>query len=112
MQRIPLSNGTTMPSICCGCAFGNWTGGTAFQGFLPEQAYRATTLALQAGLRHFDGAHVYSTERAVGSVLGRHFADGVLTRDDVFLTALPPRGAPAFCFIAPQIVEHARRGQH
>ena len=86
MQHVLLSNGTAIPSIGCGCAFGNWTGGTAFQGFLPEQAYRATALALQTGLRHFDGAHAYSTERAVGSVLGRHFADGGLTRDDVFLT--------------------------
>ena len=86
MQHVTLSNGVEIPVVGSGCAFGNWTGTAAFQGFLPEQAYRSTEVALQAGMRHFDGAHAYSTERAVGSVLGRHFANGTLSRGDVFLT--------------------------
>jgi diketogulonate reductase-like aldo/keto reductase len=87
MQRVALANGTSIPVVGSGCAFGNWTEPPpAFQGFLPEQAHRSTTLALDAGVRHFDGAHAYGTERALGAVLGRRFADGSLTRDDVFLT--------------------------
>lgn len=99
MQHVTLSNGVEIPVVGSGCAFGNWTGTTAFQGFLPEQAYRSTEIALQAGIRHFDGAHAYSSERAVGSVLGRHFATGTLARGDVFLTtklchpAVPPHVA-------------------
>jgi diketogulonate reductase-like aldo/keto reductase len=99
MQYATLSNGVKIPVIGCGCAFGDWTGRSTFQGFLPEQAYRSTELAIRHGIRHFDGAHAYSTERAVGSVLGRHLSDGTISRDDVFLTtklchpAAPPHVA-------------------
>lgn len=100
MDRVVLSNGVSIPSIGAGCAFGDWTHPTAgFQGFLPELAWRSTTLALECGIRHFDGAHAYGTERIVGSVLGRSFSDGSLSRSDVFLTtklchpAAPPHVA-------------------
>ena len=87
-EHVKLANGVSIPSVGAGCAFGDWTNPSAsFQGFLPEQAWRSTTLALQVGMRHFDGAHAYGTERAVGAVLGRSFADGTLSRSDVFLTS-------------------------
>jgi diketogulonate reductase-like aldo/keto reductase len=41
---------------------------------------------LKVGARHFDLARVYASERHVGDVLGRHFANGDLAREDVFLT--------------------------
>jgi diketogulonate reductase-like aldo/keto reductase len=85
-QKVTLSNGVQIPSVGMGCAFGDWTGHIDFQGFLPEKAWRATTLALKAGLRHFDLARAYATERHVGDVIGRHFADGSLEREDLFLT--------------------------
>jgi diketogulonate reductase-like aldo/keto reductase len=85
-REVRLRNGVTMPTLAFGCAFGDWVGATDFQGFLPEQAWRAVSLALDSGYRAFDGAHVYATERIVGTLLGQRFASGVLKREDVFVT--------------------------
>jgi diketogulonate reductase-like aldo/keto reductase len=96
---IPLKSGGGIPSVGFGCAFGNWTGGGGFQGFLPEEAWRSVSLALDAGFRHFDCGHCYGTERHVGDVLGRAMADGRVTRGDLFVTtklahaAAPPHVA-------------------
>lgn len=99
IPAMTLSNGVTIPQIGLGCAFGDWVGRSDFQGFLPEMAWRSIYLALEAGYRHFDTAHVYATERHLGDLLGRRFADGALKREDVFLTtklahpAAPPHVA-------------------
>ncbi len=86
VREVTLHNGVTMPSLAFGCAFGDWVGATDFQGFLPEQAWRAVSLALDNGYRAFDGAHVYGTERIVGNVIGQRFASGELDRDELFVT--------------------------
>lgn len=97
LRTVTLHNGVAMPTLAFGCAFGDWVGRTDFQGFLPEQAWRAVTLALENGYRAFDGAHAYGTEHIVGSLLGQRFASGELTRDDLFITtklahaAVPPQ---------------------
>ncbi len=83
---VKLTNGVSLPQLGYGCAFGDWLGRTDFQGFLPEQSWHAIELALKAGFRHFDTAYCYGTERHLGDTLGRWFADGTLTRDQVFLT--------------------------
>jgi len=56
------------------------------QGFRPDEAWRALTLALQAGFNHFDVAFCYGTERHLGDLLGRAMAEGSLQREDVFVT--------------------------
>lgn len=84
--EVVLRNGLRMPAVAFGCAFGDWIGASEFQGFLPEQAWRAISLALDAGYRAFDGAHAYGTERILGSLLGARFATGELRREEVFLT--------------------------
>ena len=86
LRTVTLHNGVTMPSIAFGTAFGDWVGATDFQGFLPEQAWRAVTLALDNGYRAFDGARVYGTERIVGTLFGQRFASGELTREELFIT--------------------------
>ena len=83
---VSLHNGVTMPTLAFGCAFGDWVGATEFQGFQPEQAWRAVSLALDNGYRAFDGARVYGTERIVGTLLGQRFSSGDLTRDELFIT--------------------------
>lgn len=99
VPSVSLSNGVVMPLMGYGCAFGDWLGRRDFQGFLPEMAWRSIHLALEAGFRHFDGARCYGTERHLGDLLGRHFAEGTLKREDVFLTtklahpAAPPHVA-------------------
>lgn len=81
-REVTLHNGVAMPTL----AFGDWVGGTEFQGFLPEQAWRAVSLALDNGYRAFDGAHVYGTERIVGALIGQRFATGELSREELFIT--------------------------
>ncbi len=86
LRTVTLHNGVQMPTIAFGCAFGDWVGASDFQGFLPELAWRSIHLALEAGYRAFDGAHVYGTERIVGTLLGSNFATGEITRDELFIT--------------------------
>jgi diketogulonate reductase-like aldo/keto reductase len=86
LRKVTLRNGVTMPTLAFGCAFGDWVGATDFQGFLPEQAWRAVSLALDNGYRAFDGARVYGTERIVGTVIGQRLATGDLTREELFVT--------------------------
>lgn len=101
-MKIPtfeLSSGTQIPVVGFGCAFGNWTGGDVMQGFTPEEAWRALTLALEAGFTHFDTAHCYGTERHLGDTLGRAMAAGQVRREDLYVTtklahpAAPPHVA-------------------
>ncbi len=87
LESVKLANGVELPSVAFGCAFGDWVGGSDFQGFLPEQAWRALTLGLDCGYRAFDGAHAYGTERIFGTILGQRLASGDLTREDVFITS-------------------------
>ncbi|MGE9269855.1 MAG: aldo/keto reductase family protein [Verrucomicrobiales bacterium] len=92
-STFELNNGRSIPAIGFGCAFGNWTGGDAMQGFRPEDAWRPLTLALDAGFRHFDTAYCYGTERHLGDIVGRALAEGRIQRDDLFITtklAHPP----------------------
>ena len=87
LRSVTLNNGVEMPAIAFGCAFGDWVGATEFQGFLPEEAWRALTLAFDAGYRAFDGAHAYGTERVLGSLVGQRLASGDLKRSDLFVTS-------------------------
>ncbi len=86
LRTVRLHNGVVMPTLAFGTAFGDWVGATDFQGFLPEQAWRAVSLALDNGYRAFDGARAYGTERIVGTLLGQRFASGELTREALFIT--------------------------
>jgi diketogulonate reductase-like aldo/keto reductase len=86
LRVVTLHNGVTMPTLGFGCAFGDWVGARAFQGFLPEEAWRAVSLALDNGYRALDGARVYGTERIVGHLIGQRLASGALTRDELFVT--------------------------
>ena len=51
-----------------------------------EEAWSAVPMALDAGMRHFDGALVYCTGRHLGDTLGRRFAEGSVRRSELFLT--------------------------
>jgi len=96
-RTVVLSNGVEMPRVAFGCAFGDWVGRSAFQGFLPEKGWRAFRLALDAGYRSFDGAHAYGTEGILGATLGPRFATGEFRRDQLFITTklAHPRTDPA-----------------
>lgn len=85
-EGFKLSSDVVLPAVSFGCAFGSWTGGSGYQGFLPEEAWKAVRDALEVGFTSFDTAYAYGTERHVGNQLGAAFASGKLKRSDVFIT--------------------------
>lgn len=82
---IELSNGTSMPAIGFGCAFGNWSGSESPSYFQPELAWSALPKALEVGYKHFDTALVYGTHKILGQALGEAFSREQITRDEVFI---------------------------
>ncbi|KAI9080619.1 hypothetical protein K1719_037425 [Acacia pycnantha] len=43
--------------------------------------------ALKVGYRHFDTAKIYGSEEAVGSTLNKAMREGIIEREDIFLTS-------------------------
>jgi diketogulonate reductase-like aldo/keto reductase len=52
----------------------------------PVAAKQAIKAALQVGFRHIDGAEVYRNEAVVGAALQESFAEGTVSRKDLFVT--------------------------
>ncbi|KNC49886.1 aldehyde reductase [Thecamonas trahens ATCC 50062] len=73
---VELNNGVAMPRM----GLGTWQAE-------PGAVGAAVTAALAAGYRHIDCASVYGNEGEVGLALAAAIADGVVTRDDVFVTS-------------------------
>lgn len=56
----------------------------------------ALNSALEIGYRHFDTAHVYGNEKAIGEALKLWLSQGKLKREDIFITTkLPPEAIQA-----------------
>jgi len=76
MNTISFANGDEMPIL----GLGTWKSA-------PGDAYRAVKTALQAGYRHIDCALIYGNEPEVGNALQEAFRDGVVSRDEVWITS-------------------------
>ncbi|MBP3088473.1 aldo/keto reductase [Corynebacterium sp. sy017] len=72
---IALLDGTTIPQL----GFGTWQ--------LPgEVAYEATLAAIKTGYRHIDTAAIYGNEQEVGQAIAQAIAEGIVAREDLFVT--------------------------
>ncbi|XP_043518382.1 1,5-anhydro-D-fructose reductase-like isoform X1 [Frieseomelitta varia] len=72
-----LSNGQKIPVL----GLGTWQAGD--DPTVVEQAVRD---AVDAGYRHFDCAYIYRNEKEIGKALRDKIAEGVVKREDLFIT--------------------------
>ncbi|RLN30302.1 aldo-keto reductase family 4 member C10-like [Panicum miliaceum] len=75
-ESFVLNTGARIPSV----GLGVWQ-------IQPDAVGNAIYAAVKAGYRHIDCAAVYSNEKEVGLALKKLFEDGVVKREDMFITS-------------------------
>ncbi len=76
MNEITLSDGSKMPML----GFGTWN-------LTKDNAKQAIVDAIKTGYRHIDCASIYDNEKEVGEGLRQAIKDGLVTREDLFITS-------------------------
>ena len=76
MQTITFDNGDELPML----GLGTWKSA-------PGDVYEAVKYALDGGYRHLDCAPIYGNEPEVGRALSESVEEGVVNRDDVWITS-------------------------
>ncbi|XP_004928930.1 aldo-keto reductase AKR2E4 isoform X1 [Bombyx mori] len=78
---IQLNDGNTIPIVALG------TGrGTAKESDSIDEVRQAVYWAIEAGYRHIDTAAVYQDEEQVGQGIAEAIANGLVTREELFVT--------------------------
>jgi alcohol dehydrogenase (NADP+) len=72
---ITLNNGNNIPAI----GIGTWKSN-------PEELYYAIYHAIKVGYRHIDCAWIYGNEPIVGDAISAAIKDGLVTREELFIT--------------------------
>lgn len=76
IEFFELNTGAKIPSL----ALGTWQADPGVVG-------QAVEIAIKVGYRHIDCAAAYNNEKEIGSVLKKLFEDGVVKREDLFITS-------------------------
>nr|XP_031843049.1 bifunctional protein STORR-like [Nomia melanderi] len=74
---VTLNNGQKMPVL----GLGTWQGADE-----PKVVQQAIRDAVDAGYRHFDCAFIYGNEKEIGKALREKIEEGVVKREDLFIT--------------------------
>ena len=76
MKNTTFKNGDPIPQL----GLGTWRSE-------PSEAYRAVKEALRIGYRHIDCAAIYGNEKEVGQALRDSFREGIVRREELFVTS-------------------------
>jgi len=76
METLQFKNGDVLPAI----GLGTWKSE-------PGEVYHAVIEAIKAGYRHIDCAAIYGNEPEVGEVLQKMITDGMVTRQEIWITS-------------------------
>ncbi|KAL4712157.1 hypothetical protein ACJJTC_011018 [Scirpophaga incertulas] len=83
--KIKLNDGYEIPGLGIGTWLGFTKDGQRVQT-TGDEVQKAVEWAIDAGYRHIDTAAIYSTETQVGKAVNNKIAEGVIKREDVFIT--------------------------
>jgi alcohol dehydrogenase (NADP+) len=76
MKMLTFSNNDEMPAV----GLGTWKS-------QPGEVFDAVLTALKAGYRHIDCAPIYGNEKEIGQALQKAFAEGVVRREELWITS-------------------------
>ncbi len=76
MKKIAFSNGDQIPLL----GLGTWKS-------QPGEVFQAVLWAINCGYRHIDCAFIYNNEKEVGNALKQAFQEGLVTREEMFITS-------------------------
>lgn len=76
MRKLTFRNGDILPAL----GLGTWKSPSG-------KVYDAVLEAIKIGYRHIDCAYIYGNEREIGEALQKAIKDGIVKREDLFITS-------------------------